>query len=177
MNAEAPGMDDVASAPDDEAGASEADHEVLEFGVSGDRFAVDVDELVSIDEDVALTRLPRSPPAIVGITDMRGDVTAVLEPGSVLGVDAEGTRRYLLVTEGRGERQKIGLLVDDVERVRAYDDEDVDVRDDLDEFASPGLENDVVRGVIRDERDGDVALVGLLSFDEIVARAEEGAGA
>lgn len=153
---------------------SEADHQVLEFEVAGDVYAVDVDDLVLIDDDVALTRLPRSPDAIRGVTDMRGDVTAVVDPHVVLDVGDEGSRRYLLVTEGVGERQKIGLLVDDVNRVRSYDDADLDRREELEELDSEGIQQAVVEGVFRRERDDDVTLIGLLSLDVVVDRVVEG---
>lgn len=178
MDEDPDGLDDVgAAAMVDDEGQGSADHQVLEFEVGGDRFAVDVEELVLIDEDVAVTRLPRSPEAVVGITDMRGDVTGVLEPSTLLGVDGDGDRRYLLVTEGRGERQKVGLLVDDVERVRGYDESDVDRSEDLDELDSEGLSNDVVRGVIRREESDEVRLIGWISLDDVMEEVEDGVDA
>lgn len=147
---------------------SSADHQVLEFVVGDDVFGVDVDELVLIDDDVSVTRLPRSPGAVRGITDMRGDVTAIVDPRVVLGIEASGAERYLLVTEGRGERQKVGLLADDVMRVRSYDDHQVDDPAEIADLEAPGLDQAVVEGVIRREDDDGVTLVGLLSLDALI---------
>lgn len=54
---------------------------VVGFGVGGYRLAVPVaDVRTTTDRPDDLTSVPRTPEAIAGITDLRGDITAVIDP-------------------------------------------------------------------------------------------------
>jgi len=111
--------------------------DVLEFSLGEDRYCIDiahVDEIVDATEDV--TPIPNADANVVGVVDLRGETTTVVDPRVRLGVEGtpDGSRIVVL-----SEHESTGLLVDDVHEVESVDPEDVD-----DSAAS-----ETTRGVVR----------------------------
>src|SRR6056297_1842240 len=115
--------------------------DVLEFSLGDGRYCIDiahVDEIVDANEDV--TPIPNSDAHVVGVVDLRGETTTVVDPRVKLGEagETEGSRIVVL-----SEHDATGLLVDDVHEVEAV------AEDDLDDSAASGTTRGVVR---RDDR-------------------------
>lgn len=111
--------------------------DVLEFSLGDDRYCIDiahVDEIVDAAEDV--TAIPNADANVVGVVDLRGETTTVVDPRVRLGVEGspDGSRIVVL-----SEHESTGLLVDDVHEVESVDTADVD-----DSAAS-----ETTRGVVR----------------------------
>ncbi|MCG1002936.1 MULTISPECIES: chemotaxis protein CheW [Halobacterium] len=111
--------------------------DVLEFSLGEDRYCIDiahVDEIVDATEDV--TAIPNADANVVGVVDLRGETTTVVDPRVRLGVDGspDGSRIVVL-----SDHESTGLLVDDVHEVESVDPDDID-----DSAAS-----ETTRGVIR----------------------------
>jgi purine-binding chemotaxis protein CheW len=111
--------------------------DVLEFSLGDGRYCIDiahVAEIVDANEDV--TAIPNSDAHVVGVVDLRGVTTTVVDPGVKLGedTDADGTRIVVL-----SDHEATGLLVDDVHEVESVTEAD------LDESAA----SETTRGVIR----------------------------
>lgn len=97
---------------------------VLEFSLGERRYCMDisyVDEIVDADEEI--TPVPTADPQVVGVVDLRGTTTTVVDPKVTLNVDGETTGRRIIVLGDSGGR---GLLVDDVHQVARVDAETVD---------------------------------------------------
>ncbi|WP_336037660.1 chemotaxis protein CheW [Halobacterium yunchengense] len=115
--------------------------DVLEFSLGDDRFCIDiahVDEIVDATGDV--TQIPNADDHVVGVVDLRGETTTVVDPRVRLDVggDADGDRIVVL-----SEHDATGLLVDDVHEVEGADP------DAVDESAASATTRGVVR---RDDR-------------------------
>jgi purine-binding chemotaxis protein CheW len=111
--------------------------DVLEFSLGDGRYCIDiahVAEIVDANEDV--TPIPNADAHVVGVVDLRGETTTVVDPGVKLGeeTDDDGTRIVVL-----SDHEATGLLVDDVHEVESVTEED------LDESAA----SETTRGVIR----------------------------
>lgn len=110
---------------------------VLEFSLGDKRYCLDianVDEVVDADEEI--TPVPNADPQVVGVVDLRGQTTTVIDPKVALDVDGEATGRRIAVLSGHDGK---GLLIDDVHQVGRVD-------------ASTGDEStatETTRGVIR----------------------------
>lgn len=112
---------------------------VLEFSLGEGRYCMDianVDEIVDADEEI--TPVPNSDPQVVGVVDLRGQTTTVIDPRVALDVDGETTGRRIVVLSGHDGR---GLLIDDVHQVERVDADAVD----------ESTATDTTRGVIRRE--------------------------
>jgi purine-binding chemotaxis protein CheW len=111
--------------------------DVLEFSLGEDRYCVDiahVDEIVDADEEI--TSIPNADANVVGVVDLRGQTTTVVDPRVRLDVDGTPDGKRIVVLS---EHDATGLLVDDVHEVESIDPED------LDESAA----SETTRGVLR----------------------------
>jgi purine-binding chemotaxis protein CheW len=122
-----------------------------------------VDEVVALPE--TLTRLPRAPAYVKGVMNLRGSVIPVIDQRqrfSVVGVEAAGVPRVVVVTLGR---LQAGFAVDAVSRILEIDAEHL--------MPAPELSDGEARlfdRAARVEREGDVIL--LIDPKALLDRAE-----
>jgi purine-binding chemotaxis protein CheW len=95
--------------------------EILTFSVNGEAFGVPLTQVLEILGVRNVTRVPRSPPDVVGVCTVRGELVTVidtcqrLKPGSAR---ARPRGRILLTSTWEGE--KVGLMVDEVLGVQRF---------------------------------------------------------
>ena len=154
--------------------AAGARHIVCALGSS--RFAVPVGTVIEVAEVPAWTRVPGVPEWIRGVTNLRGEVLAVVDLATLLGLEvsevAPSSRARLLVARCAQEEMTAGVLVDGVQGM---------VRLTRSELTTPdkAVTGEVARyldGVV--ERDGRLLAVldleGLLSSPRARVLAAEG---
>ena len=115
------GSDDADDEPDEEY------VRVVLFRVGDHRLAVPVDDVrTTTDAPDDLTPVPRTPDAIEGVTDLRGEITAVIDPSVHFPTDAAGgVREQLLIFDRPGDRQSAAIRVDEISRVESIPERDV----------------------------------------------------
>jgi purine-binding chemotaxis protein CheW len=97
----------------------------LTFMLGGEMFAIGILGIKEIIEYAGLTEVPMMPPCIRGVINLRGAVVPVMDLSSRFGKPATAfTKRTCIViveveteSEGRGERQDMGMVVDAVNAV------------------------------------------------------------
>lgn len=116
---------------------AETDRQVLEFQLGDERFCVDIADVNEIVEKGDLTPIPNTEDHVLGVMDLRGETTTIIDPKRVLDVtDSTAGERVIIFESDSG--RAIGWLVDAVHEVTDLADEDVEsVNDD-----------ELVRGVI-----------------------------
>jgi purine-binding chemotaxis protein CheW len=87
---------------------------------------------------VQWTRVPRAPPSVRGVINLRGRVVTVIELKALLGLAAAGGVSQKIVLLDRGRRD-LGLLVTDVEGIESIEKVS----------QAPGKADAAVRGVAR----------------------------
>ncbi|WP_135820087.1 chemotaxis protein CheW [Halostella litorea] len=100
----------------------EEQERVLVFRVGDRTYGLDVGDVRSIVELGERTRVPRSGDAIDGIMDLRGDITALIDPRKLLPVPV-GTapeNQRVIVFDRPADDQSAGIRVDAIEGVRSY---------------------------------------------------------
>ena len=110
---------------------------VLEFSLGNGRYCIDiahVDEIVDVTEDI--TPVPNADPQTVGVVDLRGETTTIVDPAVTLDLDEETDGRRIVVLS---EFDATGLLIDDVHQVLDVEKSDVDT----------STASESTRGVIR----------------------------
>ncbi|MCA0456532.1 MAG: chemotaxis protein CheW [Chloroflexi bacterium] len=86
---------------------------VLTTAINKERFAIPIDSITSVYDDVLIIPIPGVPGFIAGITNVRGHIISVLNLGSVLGLKTETILHgAMLVTET--QNGSIGLCVEAV---------------------------------------------------------------
>lgn len=99
---------------------------LLRLRVSGEYYAVYLDDLIAIHEAAKIVPVPCVPPFLRGIANIRGRILPVID--LTIAMNIPGGRRVdqqqLVVVECNDEQ--IVLLIDKVEGVSAYEAEDVE---------------------------------------------------
>lgn len=153
---------DVGESDDRPDGRDDEETEQFVLIAVGDhRLAVPADDVRTTANSVPdLTRVPRSPSAVVGLVELRGVITAVIEPRVFFPTDGvPADRPQLLELDPPSGEHPAAVRVDDVLRVESVPASDVlepeDVsEDDLERYGLAGnvLEHPLVVGVVRKER-------------------------
>lgn len=90
------------------------------FRIEKDRFAL---PLGAVREVVlppgGFTRVPRTPPAVKGVMNLRGRVVTVVELRALLGIDGKSPAQKVVLLD-RGRRD-LGLLVTEVEGIESIE--------------------------------------------------------
>ena len=89
-------------------------HELITFGIAGQRFGIDIMAVREIRAWSPVTRLPRVPDYVAGVVNLRGAVLPVVDLAARLGwTPTEATpRNPIIVIEHEGQLR--GLIVHDV---------------------------------------------------------------
>ncbi|WP_135829041.1 chemotaxis protein CheW [Halorussus halobius] len=145
--------------------------QVVEFRLGEDYCAVDIDAVDSIVEIKKVTRIPRTPDAIDGVMDLRGETTAIIDPRSFLGVEGDApdaAEQNVLVLDRADDKQKLGIRVDEVREVSTYPVDQIDTDDDLSDLETRGVSEQVSRGIIRKQNGDGLDLVVWIDVDAII---------
>lgn len=154
-------------------GAPEPDVTVVEFLIGGERFAIGVELVDNIVELEESTRVPRTSEAIDGVMDLRGEITAVIDPAVYLDVEPDPTAEsQVLVLEDSVDKQKLGLRVDDVVGVEAYPESAIEPPEAIDELDTSGIEQETIQSIVRrPPEEGSFEPIAWLDVEEIIGRS------
>lgn len=134
--------------------------ELLAFICDDELYAVDLRTVHEIVIPPPVTLVPRSPPAVVGVCSVRGQLATVVDLRVVLGLpplDEVGKVRFLLAK--LGESDLVGLRVDEVRHVVRLNTAQI-------EYSGQTLGGDVsegVRGIGRPSSGEVIVLLDLLA--------------
>jgi len=119
----------------------------LSLRVRGERFAVHLDALAAVYQNIPLTRVPCTPPHVSGVANVRGRILPVLDLGDLLDIPAvEGVGASSALVVAAYETQVVGFSLERVEDVIVCG------RDDIAPFSNDfvTLRGAYVRGILPD---------------------------
>ncbi|WFN36445.1 chemotaxis protein CheW [Methanomicrobium antiquum] len=106
--------------------------DLVVFELNKTLYALDITLAREIVEMMTPTPIPRSPPHVAGIINLRGEITKIIHLCTLLDIqenpDAE-TRKIIILTSADSEKSKIGIIVDDVKSVIAIEEDTIDTMD------------------------------------------------
>lgn len=130
----------------------------VRFSLGDEAYAMHVNAVRRLVDVGERTRIPRTSEAIDGITDLRGEITAVIDPRVLLGLpESEKTvdTQELIVFATAADQGNAGIRVDVVDGVDAIPVSHVVLEpDDVDadeETVATRLEEPLVAGLIREQ--------------------------
>jgi len=96
--------------------------ELISFEIAGQEFCIDIRSVREIRGWTPATRMPHTPPYVLGVINLRGSVMPVLDLRSRLGLgETSASSRHVFVVVQDGERVA-GLLVDAVQETFVVDE-------------------------------------------------------
>jgi purine-binding chemotaxis protein CheW len=136
--------------------------DVVEFVLGGERYALDIQLAREIVEMIPITPIPRAPPYISGVINLRGEITNIMNLNTLLGLPPHETRenqKIIVLVPDAASGSNVGIIVDEVTSVLQVEETDI-------EHLGEGLSSEVssfVKGIIKMKGDGaDEKSTGLI---------------
>ncbi|GAB7019603.1 chemotaxis protein CheW [Halostagnicola bangensis] len=163
----------------DEAETKETEKtKLLYFELNDELFAAPLESISSVEELSGLTRYPRSPAPIDGVTDMRGKIIAVLNPKVIVDLsnasheDGAGGD-YIIVQEEIEDEHRLGVRVDDISHVESATESDITPIYDISEMDLVTIDESYLEGIIHGYRADEQAQVPLVDFSALMETLKE----
>jgi len=109
--------------------AADRAHDVVEFRLGGEKYALDINFAREIVEMMPITPIPRSPPYLRGVMNLRGEITNIITINSMLGLSessGERGRKIIVLSSEATGGENIGIVVDEVDSVIQIQESDVE---------------------------------------------------
>ncbi|PKL59192.1 MAG: hypothetical protein CVV33_09110 [Methanomicrobiales archaeon HGW-Methanomicrobiales-4] len=103
---------------DDRISADEID--IVEFELNEELYAIDISMVREVMEMLPITPLPRTPPYVSGIINLRGEVTHVIDLAILLGERPKKDRsgqKIIIIPSDATNGEHVGIIVDNVHSV------------------------------------------------------------
>jgi purine-binding chemotaxis protein CheW len=142
-----------------------ASKEMVIFNLGREKFALSTEQVRSIEEMQAIVPVPQSPEYVSGLINLRGEIIAVIDLRRRLKLKeaSQGRDVVIVVVEHGGEA--VGLVVDQVYSVEAFDAPPKAVPDSIAKTAQGGFYQSVLE--LADEKIIILNLDNILSVEEV----------
>jgi len=95
--------------------------QLLIFNLGKELFALDTCKIQSINEPMVITRVPKAPPYILGLINLRGNIISLMDINLLLGIPETGNlKENIIILELKDE--VLGILVDCAAEIIETDD-------------------------------------------------------
>ncbi|AEX85150.1 chemotaxis protein CheW [Marinitoga sp. 1135] len=101
--------------------------EILSFEVVNQEFGIDVDYVEMVIEKEEITPVPNSRVFIEGVVNLRGRIVPVFDLTKILDLEVPEDIVFDSIIIMKHEKEEIGILVNKVNNVISFDDEELDV--------------------------------------------------
>jgi len=122
--------------------------DVVEFVLGGERYALDIQLAREIVEMIPITPIPRAPPYISGVINLRGEITNIMNLNTLLGLphqEIQEKQKIIVLVPDAASGSNVGIIVDEVTSVLQVAETDI-------EHLGEGLSSEVssfVKGIIK----------------------------
>jgi purine-binding chemotaxis protein CheW len=97
----------------------------LTFSLAGEEYGVDILKIQEIKGYVPTTRIPNSPPEIVGVLNLRGTIVPVMDLRKKFGLEAVQYDSFTAIVVAAVRNRVIGMIVDQVSEVVTIPTKDI----------------------------------------------------
>ncbi len=140
--------------------------QLVNFRLREEEFGVDIGAVSEITKVADISHIPEAPSFIQGVTNLRGQVIAVVDLARQFGLSPQENlpeSARIVVTEVNG--QTVGMLVDEVPEILKIPEENIEPAPEL---IQTEVRNDYIKGV--GKLDG--RLIVLLDLEKVLAAHE-----
>jgi purine-binding chemotaxis protein CheW len=140
--------------------------ELIAFKLGGEEFGADVMQVREISKPIDITRVPRAPPFVDGVINLRGRITSIVNLRKKFGFEPKepGPNTRIVIAELDGH--PIGLVVDEVTDVLKVPVKNIDPTPEL---VTSEASKEYLKGV---GKVGEKRLIILLDLEKMLSREE-----
>jgi purine-binding chemotaxis protein CheW len=142
------------------------DNIYVSFGVGSESYGIGIDEVRQIIRLPKITRVPRMPEYVLGITNLRGEVLPLVDLSLRLGYGvpcSHGEDSRVIVVDKKGILT--GLIVESVNEVKSTEVHDVDR---FPELLSASVDKKYISGIIKVSSGDSMSIIQIMNTDEII---------
>ena len=85
------------------------------FKLGDEHFAVETDKILSINDMMTITKVPKAPSYIKGLVNLRGSIKSLVDINLLLNIKSNNKQNNIIILKVHEE--EIGRIVDEVEEV------------------------------------------------------------
>lgn len=85
------------------------------FKLGEEYFAVDTDKILSINDMMPITKVPKAPNYIKGLINLRGSIKSLVDINLLLNIDSSKEQDNIIIL--KVDDEELGITVDEVEEV------------------------------------------------------------
>lgn len=97
--------------------------QIVVFKLGDEHFAVETERVQSINDIMAITRVPKAPSYIKGLINLRGSIKSLVDINLLLNVKPGTEQNNIIILTV--EKEEIGITVDEVEEVLDIDEKNI----------------------------------------------------
>ncbi len=150
--------------------SAQASGQVLCFALAGEAYGIPILKVREIQAEAVITRIPKSPPYMPGVINLRGAIVPILDLRQrfALGDPPEGGRPVIVIVEVQG--RTLGMRVDAVSDVIDLDPASIKAPPEL--GAQSQLGREFISGLASQPAQGGEAMLILLDLDRLLSEGE-----
>ena len=85
------------------------------FKLGEEHFAVETDKVLSINDMMTISKVPKAPNYIKGLINLRGSIKSLVDLNLLLNIESNNKQNNIIILKVNDE--ELGITVDDVEEV------------------------------------------------------------
>lgn len=85
------------------------------FKLGEEHFAVETDKVLSINDMMAITKVPKAPNYIKGLINLRGSIKSLVDINLLLNIESNKEQNNIIIL--KVDDEELGITVDEVEEV------------------------------------------------------------
>jgi len=85
------------------------------FKLGPEHFAVETNKILSINDMMTITLVPKSPAHIKGLVNLRGSIKSLVDINLLLNIDSDNKQNNIIIL--KVDNEELGITVDEVEEV------------------------------------------------------------
>jgi len=131
--------------------------QVVVFRLGDEQFAVETAKVQSINDNMGITKVPKSPEHIKGLINLRGNIISLLDINLLLDIErSESSQNNIIILEM--EDELVGITVDQVDEVL-----------DIDESIIEKMESDRKKSFLKGVINFKDRIVTLIDIDKLLS--------
>ena len=91
------------------------------FKLGEEHIAVETDKILSINDMMTITRVPKAPDYIKGLINLRGSIKSLVDVNLLLNIESKKEQNNIIIL--KVDEEEIGISVDEVEEVIDIDED------------------------------------------------------
>ena len=91
------------------------------FKLGEEHFAVETVKILSINDMMTITRVPKAPDYIKGLINLRGSIKSLVDVNLLLNIESKKEQNNIIIL--KVDEEEIGISVDEVEEVIDIDED------------------------------------------------------